>query len=174
MKKIRAIMCLAFASVMMACGAGNTSAKADAEASVETQDTKSQAGKAEDSSILKPKSDAQIRPGMKVLRPTVIDFNATWCGPCRLFTPAFDKAAEKYSSKVDFYSIDTDQYPQTATAFSIRAIPTIVFMMPDGTVQTHVGLNDFLTTLTNENASQQEVEAAMSAELERMVADMLK
>ena len=104
----------------------------------------------------------------------MIDFNATWCGPCRLFTPAFDAAAKKYSSKVDFYSIDTDKYPQTANAFSIQAIPTIVFMMPDGTVETHTGLNDFLTTLSNQNASQEEVVETMTSELQQMVDKMTK
>lgn len=165
-------MCLAFAGALMACNAGNASAQTESQA--EASAIESDAAKEDNSGILTPKDDSQIRPDMKVERPTVIDFNATWCGPCRLFTPAFDKAAEEYGAKVDFYSIDTDKYPQTATAFSIRAIPTIVFMMPDGSVQTHVGLNDFLTTLKNEDAGQEEVEATMAAELQKMVAEMLK
>ncbi len=174
MKKFRTLMCLAFASAMMACNAGNTSSQAETASASETEQSADKAGKTVESDILTPKSDTQIRPGMKVLRPTVIDFNATWCGPCRLFTPAFDAAAKKYSSKVDFYSIDTDKYPQTANAFSIQAIPTIVFMMPDGTVETHTGLNDFLTTLSNQNASQEEVVETMTSELQQMVDKMTK
>lgn len=164
------MVCLAFAAAMLACSAGNASTQSESESPVAEAGAKDDAS----SNILTPKDDAQIRPGMKVARPTVIDFNATWCGPCRLFAPAFDKAAEKYGKKVDFYSIDTDKYPQTATSFSISAIPTVVFMMPDGTVQTHVGLSDFLTTLSNPDPSQEEVTSTMAAELERMAAKMLE
>ncbi len=181
MKKISTLLCMAFATAMMACNAGNTSseasaqepAEATAEAQVETiftpNDMAEKSTKVEQSVVLKPKSDTQIRPDMKVLRPTVIDFNATWCGPCRLFGPAFDKVAEKYSNKVDFYSIDTDVYPETATAFSIQAIPTVTFILPDGTVQTHVGLGDFLTTLTSDDPSQEEMQATMANELAAMI-----
>lgn len=165
-------MCLAFAGALMACNAGNASAQTESQA--EASAIESNASNEDNAGILSPKDDSQIRPGMKVERPTIIDFNATWCGPCRIFAPAFDKVAEEYGSKADFYSIDTDKYPQTASAFSIRAIPTIVFIMPDGTMQTHVGLSDFLTSLKNEDASQEEVVATMTAELQQMVADMTK
>lgn len=165
-------MCLAFAGALMACNAGNASAQTDSQADATALE--SNAAQEGTTGILTPKDDSQIRPGMKVERPTVIDFNATWCGPCRIFAPAFDKVAEEYSSKVDFYSIDTDKYPQTASAFSIRAIPTIVFILPDGTMHTHTGLSDFLTTLKNEDASQEEVVDTMASELQQMVADTLK
>jgi len=174
MNKIRTILCLAFASAMMACNAGNTSAQTENTTTTETSDENTKSTKIEASVILTPKSDTQIRPDMKVLRPTIIDFNATWCGPCRLFAPAFDKAAEEYMAKADFYSIDTDKYPQTSAAFNIEAIPTIVFITPDGNVERHVGLGDFLTTLTNQDASQEEVTATMTTELKQMVEKMTK
>lgn len=167
-------MCLACASVMMACSAGNNTSKSETGTAAPDTETTEKSSKVQASAILTPKSDAQIRPDMKVLRPTVIDFNATWCGPCRMFAPAFDKVAEEYMTKVDFYSIDTDQYPQTSNAFGIRSIPTIVFITPDGKMESHTGLGDFLTTLTNPNATQEEATATMTAELGQMVENMIK
>lgn len=181
MKKISTLLCVAFATAMMACNASNSSsdaqsqaettaeAPAQAEAMFTPSDITARSQKVEESVVLKPKSDTQIRPDMKVLRPTVIDFNATWCGPCRLFGPAFDAVAEKYFNKADFYSIDTDVYPETATAFQINAIPTVVIIKPDGTVQTHVGLGDFLKNVTSDDPSQEEMQAAMANALAAML-----
>lgn len=89
-------------------------------------------------------NDKVLRPGMKVNRLTIMDFNATWCGPCRQFAPVFEKAAEKYGNRVDFYSIDVDNNPATAKAFGIEAIPTVIIMRPDGKTQTFVGTEDIM------------------------------
>lgn len=89
-------------------------------------------------------NDSLLRPDTKVTKPTVIDFNATWCGPCKQFAPVFHQAADKFADKAVFYSIDTDVNPKTADAFGIQAIPTVVLMMPDGTVKTFVGTADIL------------------------------
>ena len=64
--------------------------------------------------------------------PIVIDFNATWCGPCRQFAPTFHEVAQKYQGQAIFVSIDTDQYPKIAEAYRISAIPTVAFIMPGG------------------------------------------
>lgn len=64
--------------------------------------------------------------------PLVVDFNATWCGPCRAFSPIFHNVAGKYQGQAVFVSIDTDQYPEIAQAYKISAIPTVVFIMPGG------------------------------------------
>lgn len=86
-------------------------------------------------------NDSAYRPGMKVDMPTIIDFNATWCGPCLQFKPIFHAAAEKFTN-VRFVSVDTDNCPATATAFGISAIPTIVFISPDGTQSSVTGFMD--------------------------------
>lgn len=73
---------------------------------------------------------------------TIIDFNATWCGPCQQFKPIFHKVAKEYSKKIDFLSVDTDNCPDIAKQFKVSAIPQITAVKPDGTQVTKVGYMD--------------------------------
>ena len=55
----------------------------------------------------------------------VIDWWATWCGPCRAFAPIYEKASDKYTDVV-FGKIDTDAEQELAATFEIRSIPTLM------------------------------------------------
>jgi thioredoxin 1 len=55
----------------------------------------------------------------------VVDFWAPWCGPCRQFAPTFEKASEKHEGVV-FAKVNTEDEPEIAQQFSIRAIPTLM------------------------------------------------
>ena len=63
-------------------------------------------------------------------RPVVVDFWATWCGPCRMVAPELEKLAEKYEGVVDVVKVDVDANPGIAGAFGIQSIPTIAFFKP--------------------------------------------
>lgn len=65
-------------------------------------------------------------------KPCVIDFYATWCGPCKMVAPILEKLAKEYDSKVDFYKVDCDQETKLASILKVRNIP-MVFFMKDGT-----------------------------------------
>jgi len=60
--------------------------------------------------------------------PVIIDFWATWCMPCKMFGPVFEKISAEYNGKVKFVKVDVDEASEVAMAFSIMSIPTIVLM----------------------------------------------
>lgn len=64
--------------------------------------------------------------------PTVVDFYATWCGPCRQISPLVEQLAVKYSGKVNFIKVDVDQAPDCVSHYAIQAMPTFLFFSAEG------------------------------------------
>ena len=65
-------------------------------------------------------------------RPAIVDFFATWCGPCKMLAPVLDELSEEYAGKVDFYKVDTGTGEELSEAFRIRSIPTLLFCSTKG------------------------------------------
>ena len=61
-------------------------------------------------------------------RPALIDFYATWCGPCKMLAPVLDELAEEYEGKIDIYKIDVDAEEELAALFGIRSVPSLLFV----------------------------------------------
>ncbi len=64
-------------------------------------------------------------------KPIVIDFWATWCGPCRRITPIIEQLAEEYAGRVSVGKCDVEESEDLAAQFGITSVPTIVFLNAD-------------------------------------------
>ena len=65
--------------------------------------------------------------------PVLVDFSATWCGPCRAIAPLVDQLAGEYNGRVKVTTVDIDESPATAQKYGIRGVPTLL-MIKDGQV----------------------------------------
>lgn len=85
-----------------------------------------------------------VKPAAAVTasKPKVIEFSATWCGPCKRFAPTFEKVSEMFHGKVDVQKIDIDDKAtmNITEKYNVHAVPTIVFLDSKGNiVNSHVG-----------------------------------
>ena len=83
------------------------------------------------------------RKGVWALRypvnPAVIDFYATWCGPCRMVAPLLKSLAKEYKDQIVVYKVDTDKQKELSAAMGIQSLPTIIFIPKTGQPQIIIG-----------------------------------
>ena len=58
----------------------------------------------------------------------VVDFSATWCGPCRMLAPVLEDISEKLGDKVSFYNVDVDDAPELAQQYRVSSVPCLVLL----------------------------------------------
>ncbi len=71
--------------------------------------------------------------------PVIIDFWASWCGPCRMFTPIIEEVSEEFKGKVAFGKLNTDENSEIATRFNIMSIPTAMLFEHGKVKATSIG-----------------------------------
>ena len=79
----------------------------------------------------------------------LVDFFATWCGPCKMVSPLLDAISEEYAGKAAVVKVDVDEEQELAEEFGISSIPTVILFKDGEPIATHVGAHqkDFYAEL---------------------------
>ncbi|MBP3720830.1 MAG: thioredoxin [Clostridia bacterium] len=75
----------------------------------------------------------------KAADAAVVDFNATWCGPCRMLAPVLEAVSGELEGQVSFYSVDVDECPELAAEYRVQSVPCLVMMKKGEFVSQSIG-----------------------------------
>ena len=135
MKKI--IFCLAAVLMLAACNnkADNQNNGSTGNENATTENTMP---------VARPEDEGQTewikQTTIMSSKPMVIDFFATWCGPCKQLEPILEEVEKNHKGDVIFKRIDVDKETSLAQEFGVQSIPMLMFVTPKGEYQTIVGL----------------------------------
>ena len=76
---------------------------------------------------------------IKSQKPTIVDFWAEWCGPCKMIAPVVEELATEFDGKMSFAKVDVDNNPGISTNYGIRSIPTLIIFKNGAPVDQIVG-----------------------------------
>ena len=71
--------------------------------------------------------------------PTLVDFYADWCGPCKMVAPILEELAGEYNGKLNIYKVNTEEQRELASLFGIQSIPSLLFIPKEGQPQMAMG-----------------------------------
>ena len=126
MKAFRLIMLIA-AGVMLMAG-------------INSCDNKKQT---DDKSSAQSKESSAKTQDVSTQKLVLIDFYATWCGPCKAMTPVMEQMEQKYGDRIEFQKVDVEQNEELAQKYNVQSIPNIVILSPDEEVlENIVGYHD--------------------------------
>ncbi len=166
MKKIKFIFTAAIAVAMISCGSSNNDKSGNDSTATDAQVNVSEVvNPAVDSVETVPAEETVISYNGKLLdvpagsvltpatiqataHPTLIEFGATWCGPCKQAKPVVENLAGKYDGKAEFLYVDIDACPEIAKEFGVgQTVPVVIVAKADGTFEKIEGLDAIKTQL---------------------------
>ena len=89
--------------------------------------------------MVKKINEEQFISEAKKSATAVVDFSATWCGPCRMLAPVVEAVSEEYAGQVDFYNVDVDDCPELAMQYKVQSVPCLVMMKNGEFVDQSIG-----------------------------------
>ncbi len=84
---------------------------------------------------------------LKSSQPVLVDFFATWCGPCKMQTPILEEVSAEISGKGSIYKVDVDQEIALASRFNVMSVPTLILFKDGQASQQFVGVQSKETLL---------------------------
>lgn len=76
---------------------------------------------------------------LQATEPVLVDFFATWCGPCKMLAPTLDAVAAEVAGRAKVYKVDVDQSPDVATQYGVMSVPTLILFKGGQPVKQMVG-----------------------------------
>lgn len=136
---------MALTAMIMVAACGSTGAKNDDKKQKESQTAATKAGVKEltasdfNTMVYDTSKETLQYLGNK---PAIVDFTATWCGPCQRIAPILEELAKEYDGDIVIYKVDIDKNQELAQAFGVRSIPAILYIPLDNEPSMTVGSRD--------------------------------
>jgi thioredoxin 1 len=88
---------------------------------------------------MKTTTETFDQDALKAELPVLVDFYATWCGPCKMLAPVLEEVAKRYEGRAKVVKVDIDESPELAQRFGVSAVPTLVLFKDGKAVQKVMG-----------------------------------
>ena len=139
MKTIYRTVAMATIALVSMVACGNAGAKNDKK----TEDSK-KAVVALNTEQFNAKVFDMSKEGLTFLgdKPAIVDFTATWCGPCQRIAPILEELAVKYDGEIVIYKVDVDENKELAKSFDVSSIPAVLYIPMDGGPVMTIGSRD--------------------------------
>ncbi len=92
------------------------------------------------SNVIKVNDSNFAEEVLKSAQPVLLDFSATWCGPCKQLAPIVDDLAAEYQGRLKVGAVDIEESPETAVRYGILSVPTLVLIKNGEIRDQHVGM----------------------------------